>query len=223
MINEIFCQKNNHKKVCLLTLDITKAFDTVCHQILLYKLYRLGLDWNSILWFTSYLQNRKQFVKEKDKISDMKELKVSVPQGSILGPLLFSIYLNDLSEIDLNGQIVFYADDCSIVYSSESYEKLELKVSSSLNKIDEWMTKNRLTINVKKSNYLLIDFSGRHPTDLSLKIGENSLQRVYETKVLGITIDDRLAFKSHINYLCSKITSRIGLISRLKQFLPKKY
>lgn len=222
MLNEIFIQKNRRKKVCVLTLDITKAFDTVCHQILIYKLFRLGLDWNSILWFTSYLENRKQFVKEKEKISETKEFTVSVPQGSLLGPLLFSIYVNDLSKLELNGQLVFYADDCSIVYSADDYQELESLVNSSLNEINNWMFDNRLTINEKKSNYLLIDFSGRHPTNLSLKIGENELQRVYETKVLGITVDDRLSFKSHINNLCTKLSARIGLISRLRQFLPKK-
>ena len=221
MTNEIFLQKNKGKKVCVLTLDITKAFDTVCHQILIYKLFRIGFDWKSILWFTSYLCKRKQFVKEGNNISNTRELSVAVPQGSLLGPLLFSIYINQLADIELYGQIVFYADDCSIVYSADNYNELEIMIEKSLKNINEWMNKNRLKINIEKSNYMLIDFSGRLSKDLSLKIGNCLLKRVSETKVLGIIIDNRLSFKSHIDFVCKKLSSRIGLLSRLKQFLPQ--
>ena len=221
MINEIFKQKNNNKKVCVLTLDISKAFDTVCHQILIYKLFKLGLDWNTIIWFTSYLSNRKQFVYAENRKSSTRELSVGVPQGSLLGPLLFSIYLNDLPNIEINGQIIFYADDCSIVYSADSYDELEMKIENSLKNINDWMNKNHLTINIKKSNYMLIDFSGRRNNDICVKIGNNLLQKVFEAKVLGILIDDRLSFKSHIEFVCKKLSSRIGLLSRLKQFLPQ--
>ena len=109
--------------------------------------------------------------------------------------------------------------DCSIVYSAKNLEDLETKVNSSLVGIHKWMTDHKLTINVQKSNYMLIDISGKNCNALKLHIGSNALKKVRETKILGIVFDDNLKFKAHIENICSSITSKIGVIGRLKQFL----
>ena len=206
----------------VLTLDLSKAFDSVCHQILIYKLFKIGFDWKTLLWFSSYLSYRKQYVKEGLKCSEKRELTVAVPQGSILGPLLFSIFINDLTSIDINGNIVLYADDCNIVYSAENTSDLQNKVQSSIDKINEWMCENRLKLNVKKSNYIIIDFSGRKTDEIQLKFGDNYLEKVKTTKILGLIIDERISFKSHIDSVCNKLSSRIGLLSRISYYLPSK-
>ena len=222
LINNVFKAKNSGKKVCVVSIDISKAFDTVSHPILLHKLYRLGMDWDSIQWFNSYLTDRKQFVRNGKLTSNTLNISVGVPQGSILGPLLFAIYLNDLLELPLNGDIFSYADDCNLVYFADNYEELQEKVQTSLNLINKWMSDNRLTLNAKKSNYMCIDFTGRPTSELSLLIGDNTISKVSSTKLLGIYIDDRLAFKTHVDYVCKQMSSRIGLISRMKKFLPKE-
>ena len=221
MINKIYEDKNNNQKVCLVTIDIKKAFDIVSHDILLHKLFKVGLDWKSLIWFNSYLSQRKQLVKEGETKSEMREIKVGVPQGSILGPLLFSIFINDLMNCNLGGNAILYADDCSIVYSGSTYAELENKVNSSLIIINNWMMNNKLTINTKKSNYMIIDLSGRNNMSLDLKLGGQTLTKASKTKILGVIFDDNLRFKSHISDICSIINARIGVLSRLKKFVPK--
>ena len=108
-----------------------------------------------------------------------------------------------------------------VVYEVNSYEEPQDKVNTSLEGINKCMTTNLLTINIQKSNYMIIDFSGRNRNEIQLKIGNNLLSKVKEIKVLGVTIDDGFRFKSHIDNVCSSISSKIGVISRLKKFVPK--
>ena len=97
----------------------------------------MGCDWNSLIWFASYLRNRKQFVKEGSAVSECKKVNIGVPQGSLLGPLLFAIFINDLSNVEIEGEIYLYADDCTIVFYSESYKELESKINRYLAKIND--------------------------------------------------------------------------------------
>ena len=175
-----------------------------------------------MVWFESYLSERRQFVREIKSVSDLKEVNIGVPQGSILGPLLFAIYINDLSDLLLNADIYFYADDSNLVFSGNNFFELETKINSSLILINKWMSDNRFTLNVEKSKYMLISPSGRHSSNINIKIGERTLESVNELKILGVIFDKRLSSKSHINFICDKLNKRVNVLTRLRHFMPKK-
>ena len=210
-----------NKKVCLVTLDIQKAFDSVNHSLLLNKLQNIGCDQQSIDCFTSYLTNRTQFVKIGNKISNLLEVKIGVPQGSVLGSLLFCLFINDLMHTIIDGTLYLYADDSSLICSADTYEELENIVNTSLNSINNWMKNNGLALNYKKSNYFIVNLSGRAIPSININIDGNSIQRVSNTKILGLYFDNRLVFDKHIDYICKNISKRINLFARLQYVLPK--
>ena len=220
ILSRIWTEKNKGNKVCIVTLDLKKAFDTVSHDILLYKLYKKGLTWNAIEWFSSYLSNRKQCVRTKDVKSKFNHVKVGVPQGSILGPLLFNLYIDGITKLNLKGDLTLYADDCTIVMSDKTYAGLGQICQHNLDIINQWMSENRLAINADKSNYVIMDLNNRASLALDLKIGSQDLPKAYETKILGVVIDNRLSFKSHIDNTCNKVRQRIGVLKKTRHCLP---
>jgi hypothetical protein len=136
-------------------LDFSKAFDMVDHAILLCKLKSFGLDNNSLNWFESYLTNRQQKTSINNTLSSSLPVSVGVPQGSILGPLLFIIYINDMPNIVKHCKIILYADDTLLYYSSNLVKDIELCVNEDLHSICKWLDENLLTLNCAKSKFLL--------------------------------------------------------------------
>ena len=148
---ETFEKKKN--SICIF-LDFAKAFDTVDHQILLKKLEHYGIRGHSLKWFESYLNERKQCVSIGNTISDVKTLTCGVPQGSILGPLLFLLYINDINKSSNLLKFLLFADDTCLSYSFKPNAKTETTINEELQKVTEWLVTNRLFLNVDKSNYL---------------------------------------------------------------------
>jgi hypothetical protein len=149
-------------------------------------------------------------------------INLGVFQGSILGPLLYCVCINDLSRLDLKGEIVFFADDCSLILIGDSYQEVEKCANHDMKLIEKWLKANRFILNVEKSNYLIINLNHRSINELNIVICNERLIRVTKVKILGFFFDDRFVFDEYINCLSKKMNQRIGLLSRLRHFLPEK-
>ena len=136
-------------------LDLKKAFDTVCHPILINKLQSFGVGGLELDWFTSYLSNRKQITKVGIATSDMASVNFGVPQGSILGPLLFTLYINSLPSIVSNCKVNLYADDTALFYAGKSVVDIGEKLTADMSKVAVWMEESRLTLNASKTKAML--------------------------------------------------------------------
>ena len=136
-------------------MDLSKAFDTVYHVILINKLDHYGVKGRNLLWFKSYLNNRRQFITHNNSKTSFANISCGVPQGSILGPLLFLLYVNDLPNAFSVLDPIMYADDTNLFYSNNDIETLFSTVNMELEKISEWFKANKLSLNIKKTNYTL--------------------------------------------------------------------
>ncbi len=207
-------------------LDLSKAFDTLDHDILIDKLYSYGFRDNALGLFKSYLSNRKQFVEFNDAKSELLPLQTGVPQGSVLGPLLFIIYINDIANVSNFFKCIIYADDTTL-YSTLSACNLRADngydntfINNEIDKISEWLKINKLSINVSKSKCMFFHTTRRKSPEIELMLDNSVIERVNEFNFLGIVIDSNLSWKNHNDYICNKLSKTIGVINRLKNFLP---
>ena len=203
-------------------LDLSKAFDTIDHNILIQKLDFYGIRGHSLQWFQSYLSNRQQFVKYGNETSDRQIMKCGVPQGSVLGPLLFLVYVNDLPNCIRNCNTLQFADDTTVYVSGSNIAQLFTKLNSDLNILSDWFNSNKLSLNVNKSNYMLFSKSRNklnHPSP-SLEIAGTRIERTHHFKLLGLIIDENLTWNEHIQSCVSKLTSAFYAINRLKHIVP---
>ena len=153
--NELLSTLSKKQISMLLLSDFSKAFDMVDHNILLHKLQHYGIRGNALNWVKSYLSNRMQFVSIDGKNSTTKTLKYGVPQGSILGPLLFIIYINDIPGIQVLAKFILYADDANIILIGNDLAEINSQFITLSNALKAWVTANGLALNLKKTNYML--------------------------------------------------------------------
>jgi hypothetical protein len=175
-------------------------------------------------WFRNYLTDREQFVNYNNVFSSRSKITTGVPQGSILGPLLFLLYINDISNSSKILQFILYADDTNIFYSCESAEQLCEIVNRELRGVMQWFQSNRLSVNLKKTNFLFFGNKVKLKKLKNCEIFLNSIKidRTDSAKFLGVIIDESLSWKQHINYTRGKIAKTVGIIRRLRYRLPEK-
>ena len=196
-------------------IDLKKAFDTVDRKILLDKLYQYGLRGKIHKLMTNYLTGRKQYVYSNQSVSNMRECTKGVPQGSVLGPLLFLLYINDLPSAS-NVKLTLFADDTTVVDAQKFASKT--KFQAELNKICNWCNNNKLLINQKKCKIMKF---GRDNLNEKFSFGNNVLAEVSDFRYLGIQMDNRLKFESHINNVCGKLAKFNGLLFKGRNYFSK--
>ena len=199
-------------------LDSSKAFDTVSIEILLQKLDYIGVRGVAYRWLQSYLTFRTQYVQINDVNSELGSISIGVPQGSILGPLLFLIYINDMKRSCNLFECIQYADDTTLFLRDDDLKTLYQIVNRQLKRVDYWLKLNKLSLNVEKTHYMVFT---KCLSDLpQVVIRDVPLTRVYDTRFLGINIDDKLNFNSHVNKLCKRLSAAIGAIKCVRYFMP---
>lgn len=210
--------KNN--KVIGTFLDLAKAFDTVNHEILLRKLDRYGIRGTSNNLIKSYLHERQQKTKINDCNSQPMNVTIGVPQGTILGPLLFAIYINDLLDILSDDSIVSYADDTVIFSVENNWYLTEKNMNEKLDKVYKWLNLNQLSLNAVKTVYIAFgSYQDSVPEELNIFINDHKLQRVEYCKYLGLYLDYRLKWNTHIDSIVKKTKYLIYIVSKLAKFM----
>jgi hypothetical protein len=204
-------------------LDIAKCFDTINHDLLLQKLAKYGINNTELHWFTSYLCNRSQSVYYKNELAPPVNVSIGVPQGSTLGPLLFMVFVNDLSLHVNDASCTMYADDTIIHVNDNDVFGVSEKLNDAMSVVSQWYSANRLVLNVDKSNAMLVgrNIDVEQRNQLSIYIGNSEIENVQCTKYLGVYIDEQLKFDIHINDLVKRLSAKISWLSRLRLIVPK--
>ena len=207
---------------CGVFVDLQKAFDTVDHEILLQKLKHYGIRNTALSWFKTYLSGRFQFVSVSDVKSCLKAIKHGVPQGSVLGPLLFLIFINDLHHAVRFSETFQFADDTNLLHFGKSSESLNNEVNQDLGLLYDWLIANKIALNTDKTKFILFK-SKRKPQiinfELSLPGGEK-IQPSTHIKYLGVILDENLSWQSHIQSLSQKLRRANGALSKLRHYVP---
>jgi len=220
LLDEISNAFNCNEMVLGVFLDFRKAFDTVNHDILLKKLYKYGIRGVSHDWIKSYLSNRKQFVCFDECDSTVLPITCGVPQGSILGPLLFILYINDLSNISNKFFPVLFADDSNLFFRGKNLNEMITTINEELSKVYEWLVTNKLSLNVDKTNFILFSTNRRqHLINQDVTIKGTKIKQVTSTKFLGVVIDSKLKWSEHIAMVKNKVSKGLGIIYKAKKLL----
>lgn len=220
-VEYVYRELNNKNHVLGISIDLRKAFDVVCHDILLEKMRKYGIRGVVLSWFSSYLSNRTQCVRVGGTVSGSRPIICGVPQGSVLGPILFLLYINDLPLISKNAHFTLFADDTTISCSHSNYCELILNTNAQLNDLYNWTINNRLSLNTDKTSVILLTNRTQDiASPLILSINNCPIYCDSSFKFLGLKLDRCLNFSTHILYLCSKLSKIAGILYRIRDFTP---
>lgn len=204
-------------------IDLKKAFDTVSHTLLLKKLHSIGVTGTAYGIFESYLANRSQIVQINEYQSEPLPIVCGVPQGSILGPLLFLIYINNIQEVPLHGDLTLYADDTCLFYYGKTIDEVTIKAQADLDILYDWFQYNLLTINASKTSYIIFKAKNKPIPDFTpLTINGEMLRLASEEKYLGLFLDGGLTWKTHIGNVKKKLSRLIGSLRSVVRCFPRQ-
>jgi hypothetical protein len=225
LIDNVLLYLDEGKSPISIFLDLSKAFDTIDHNILLNKLKYYGFNNESLTLISSYLCGRKQYVEFEDVCSNKLPVVTGVPQGSVLGPLFFIIYINDICKATTLFHPTIYADDTTLTATLNTFENegnpIHETINFELSKISNWMKANKLSLNCDKTKAMIFHMPQKSVTVPKLSINDVDIQFVKHFNFLGITVDENLSWKNHIHVIATKISKTVGILNNLKHFLPR--
>ena len=202
-------------------LVFSKAFDTVDHVILLQKLYFYGIHDITLSWFDNYLSNRKQNVTYNDIVSKTEKNNCGVPQGSILGPLIFVLYINDLSTVSEAYMSILFEDDTNVFFTGKNLQTMSTVINEELTNVQEWFYCNKLSLNVLKTHYMIFTPRNKCMNDFDIRINKCQNKRIYATQFRSVQIDAQLTWTQHIEYSCKKLCKCVGIIAKGRKKMHK--
>ena len=207
---------------CGVFIDLKKAFDTVNHEILLKKLLHFGVRGLAYNWFSSYLSNRKQYVTIETSKSCEETVKYGVPQGSVLGPLLFIIYINDLKNAIKYSSVHQYADDTNLMFADKSVKKINKYINHDLKLLSEWLIANRISLNTDKTEIIIFKNKNKKINKkLNFRISGQKIKPTNAVKYLGVILEENLSWDKHLNILNKRLGCAIGILTKLRHYVPK--
>ena len=201
-------------------LDLSKAFDCLNHDLLLAKLNAYGFDRQSLEHIQSYLRDRKQRVKINGSYSEWRDINHGVPQGSVLSPLLFNIFINDLFMFVSDSMICNYADDTTIYVSDYKNEEIIRKLENDTAILSKWFRDNSMKVNGEKCH--LMFFSNVKSTNIEININNEVIQESSEERLLGVILDNTLSFKAHVTSLYKKANQKLHALSRIAHYMDSE-
>ena len=223
-VSNISATLNNRKPVIGLFIDLSKAFDTLDHKLLLHKLYNYGVRGVAHKWVSSYLKDRRQLVQitrvEDGEIREFRSTSLpisrGVPQGSILGPILFSVYINDMVDYLKPAQCVLYADDVNIMITGNTEEELHVNTETTTKKLLTWINYNKLVLNTRKTTAIKFHFPGQKVLHTKLSVDLNEISYSQTIKLLGVSLNENLSWNDHVEKLNNKLSSLCFAFYRLQ-------
>ena len=203
-------------------MDLSKAFDTLDHQILLKKLNYYGIEGTALAWFSSYLIGRQQYVELDGASSSLMPLSTGVPQGSILGPLLFLIYMNDIPNANDFFKYILYADDTTLFSTIHISAVATHEINNHLSEVYDWLAVNKLSLNIKKTKYIVFHAINKNIEGMLPELSINGIiiERVQNFNFLGLLFNEHMFWKPHIDIIANKLMKFSGILNKLKKFLP---
>ena len=224
LLNQIYTNINKSVITTAVYIDFSKAFNCVQHSTLLNKLSALNLGHNALKWITSYLKDRQQRTLVNNTYSLSLSVPQGVPQGSVLGPLFYIIYSNDIANIIQNSGFTFYADDTVIYSKKKTLTQAGQDLQTDLDNLSNWCVDNEIYINSEKSKVMFFGSKARIETSTlpDFNIGGTTLQRAKTYTYLGIKLDEQLSLETHANSLISKVSNKIYHLSKIRSFITKK-
>ena len=227
LVDQLIANMDDKLISSLLMIDLSKAFDTINHELLITKLSIYGVSPSSLKWFKAYLTSRRQYVRIDNVDSNSQIIRHGVPQGSILGPLLFIIFMNDINLVPISDcELHLYADDTTMLTCSPTMDQLMTTTNQALTTIVDWFLKNKLIVNLKKTECMTVMTKAKErftsENNSTLSIDGNQIKQVLHHKLLGLVIDSHLTWNDHVDYIVSKAASRLFLLKKIKPFLSLK-
>ena len=201
-------------------MDLSKAFDCIRHDLLIAKLHAYGFSRKALTLINNYLTNRQQRVKVNGSFSSWKSVIRGVPQGSVLGPLLFNIYINDLLLFIQDSDICNYADDTTIYTCNKNLDNIVHKLENDCTIALKWFADNFMKLNADKCHLLVL--GQRCDDPVTVRIGSANVVNSYEEKLLGVQIDSKLSFENHVSKLCQKASNKLYALARISPYMDHR-